>query len=165
MKEHSSNYLNLFLWLWVVLISYSIFFRQRPSEIKEIHNTLQVFQVHNNKVQTYFQNSSNVQKSSFRLPTKPYNFVFDDRPKDTLYKFTEEEVKMCVCGDFDCTEQSPISSLFPEPRPPFEHYKKSLKNSSIRTSAKTSIYKFENNILNIQAVAENGEYKKLGGDF
>ena len=72
---------------------------------------------------------------------------------------------MCICGDFDCEEQSHISKLFPEPRPSLKEYRSGLTDSGLRTSAKNSVYRFDKNILNIQAVDVNGNSRKTGGDF
>ena len=72
---------------------------------------------------------------------------------------------MCICGEFDCTEQSHISRLFPEARPTFEQYKSGLADPGVRTSAKNSVYEFKRNILTVQAVTENGENRQSGGDF
>ena len=94
------------------------------------------------------------------LSTGTFGFKFDGRPKDVLYKFTREEIKMCICGEFDCTEQLHISRLFPEARPTFEQYQSGLADPGVRTSAKNSVYEFKRNILTVQAVTENGENRQ-----
>ena len=99
------------------------------------------------------------------LSNNIFPFEFDNRPKNILYNYTFNEVKMCICGEYDCSEQSYISKLFPEPRPPFQQYKASLKNPKLRTSIKNSKYDFNQNILTIHAFDGNGLQKTYGGDF
>lgn len=114
--------------------------------------------------------TSTTQKTTTKPPIpslsdNTFQFKFDSRPNDILYKSPKEEVTMCICGDFDCTEQPHISRLFSEPRPTFQQYKASLNDPKLRTSVKNSIYAFKQNTLVIQAVDGNGLKKIHGGDF
>ena len=113
------------------------------------------------------------QNDSENLPKNlPYRhgFKFDGRPKEILYKFTREEIKLCTCGEFDCLEQQSIQNLFKneQQRPTFQEYKNILNDAKLRTSAKNSLINFQNSVdhFSVIIISKNGynNSKTKGGD-
>ena len=97
-------------------------------------------------------------------PYSVHDFVFDDRPQHLFHENPDNELKTCVCGEFDCQQQPAITQLFQhlqskpnrEIRPTFDFYKAQLKDPKLRIDLSKTRIDFDEKLNTVKILTFDG---------